>query len=68
MTQQEWLINEAIPPDAMAIEQMQREMSFFQQGSRESTSQPQTVNLAVRLQDIMDTGFLRILRCLTKLV
>lgn len=55
MAQQEWLIDEAIPPDAVAIEQIQREMSFYQQtrGSRESSSQPQAINLAVRLQDIM---------------
>lgn len=53
MTQQEWLIDEAVPPDAVAIEQTQREISSYKRGSRESLSQPQAVNLAVRLQDIM---------------
>ncbi len=27
MNQQQWLIDEAIPPDAVAIEQMEREIS-----------------------------------------
>ncbi|MCV3215819.1 hypothetical protein OGM63_20300 [Plectonema radiosum NIES-515] len=53
MNQQEWLIDEAMPPDAVAIEQMEREIGSSQRGSRESFSQPQAVNLAVRLQDIM---------------
>ncbi|MGI2908757.1 hypothetical protein [Tolypothrix sp. VBCCA 56010] len=54
MTQQEWLIDEAITPDADSVEQMERELSPTQRGSsRESVSQPQAVNLAVRLQDIM---------------
>jgi hypothetical protein len=53
MTKQEWLIDEAVPPDAVAIEQTQREISSYKRGSRESLSQPQAVNLAVRLQDIM---------------
>lgn len=53
MNQQEWLIDEAMPPDAGAIEQIEREIGSSQRGSRESFSQPQAVNLAVRLQDIM---------------
>ncbi|WP_375515268.1 hypothetical protein [uncultured Nostoc sp.] len=53
MTQQEWLIDEAIPPDSMAIEQIERELNSNQRGGRESFSQPQAENLAVRLQDIM---------------
>lgn len=54
MTQQGWLIDEATPPDAESFEQMQGEFSFSQRGrSRESVSQPEAVNLAVRLQDIM---------------
>lgn len=53
MTQQQWLIDEAAPPDTVAIEQIERELNFNQRGGRESFSQPQAVTLAVRLQDIM---------------
>jgi len=53
MTQQEWLIDEAVTPNAVAIEQMERELNSNQRGSRESFSQPQAVTLAIRLQDIM---------------
>ena len=54
MTQQEWLIDEAASPDAAAIEQMERELSpNLQSRGLESVSQPQAINLAVRLQDIM---------------
>jgi hypothetical protein len=53
MTQQEWLIDEAVPPDSVAIEQIERELNSNQRGGRESFSQPQAENLAVRLQDIM---------------
>lgn len=53
MNQQQWLIDEAMPPDTVAIEQMEREISSNQRGSRELASQLQAVNLAVRLQDIM---------------
>ncbi|WP_414589644.1 hypothetical protein [Scytonema sp. PCC 10023] len=53
MTQQEWLIDQVTLPDAEAIEQIERELSSNQRGSRESINQPQAVTLAVRLQDIM---------------
>ena len=53
MNQQQWLIDEVLPPDAVAIEQMDREISSNQRGVRELVSQPQAINLAVRLQDIM---------------
>lgn len=53
MSQQEWLIDEAVPPDTVAIEQIERELNSNQRGGRESFSQPQAENLAVRLQDIM---------------
>ena len=53
MTQQEWLIDQATPLDHAAIEQIEREISYNQRGSRESAIQPQAVNLAIRLQDIM---------------
>lgn len=53
MNQPQWLIDEAIPPDTVATLQMEREIGSSQRGSRESLSQPQAVNLAVRLQDIM---------------
>jgi hypothetical protein len=53
MTQQEWLIDEAVPPNTVAIEQIERELNSNQQGGRESFSQPQAITLAVRLQDIM---------------
>lgn len=53
MTQQEWLIDEAVPPDAVAIEQIERELNSSQRGARESFSQPQAENFAIRLQDIM---------------
>ena len=53
MTQQQWLIDEAAPPDTVAIEQIERELNFNQRAGRESFSQPQAVTLAVRLQDIM---------------
>jgi hypothetical protein len=53
MTQQEWLIDEAVPPDTVAIEQIERELNSNQRGGRESFSQPQAITLAVRLQDIM---------------
>jgi hypothetical protein len=50
---QQWLIDEAMPPDAVAIEQIECETSHNQRGGRESAIQPQVVNLAIRLQDIM---------------
>jgi hypothetical protein len=53
MTQQEWLIDQVTLPDAETIEQIERELSSNQRGSRESSNQPQAVTLAVRLQDIM---------------
>ena len=53
MIQQEWLIDKATPPDNTDIEQIERELNSNQWGIRESVSQPQAVNLAVRLQDIM---------------
>jgi hypothetical protein len=53
MTQQEWLIDNAIAPDSAAIEQMERELGSNERGVRELVSQPQAVNLAVRVQDIM---------------
>lgn len=53
MTQKEWLIDKIILPNAVAIEQMERELSSNQRGSRESVSQPLAVTLAIRLQDIM---------------
>ncbi|MDF5733493.1 MAG: hypothetical protein PUP92_37335 [Rhizonema sp. PD38] len=53
MTEQKWLIDNAIPPNTVAIEQMERELSSNQRSVRESVSQPEAVNLAVRLQDIM---------------
>ncbi|WP_193196486.1 hypothetical protein [Nostoc sp. MG11] len=53
MTQQKWLIDEAVLPDAVAIEQIERELNSNQRGGRESFSQPQAVTLAVRLQDIV---------------
>lgn len=53
MTQQEWLIDEVVLPDAVAIEQIERELNSNQRGGRESFSQPQAITLAVRLQDIM---------------
>ncbi|MBD2414785.1 hypothetical protein FACHB389_31690 [Nostoc calcicola FACHB-389] len=53
MIEQRWLIDEATPPDAAAIEQIERELGYNQRGGRESAVQPQAVNLAVRLQDIM---------------
>ena len=53
MNQQQWLIDEAMPPDAIAIEQIDREISYNQRRGKESAIQPQAVNLATRLQDIM---------------
>jgi hypothetical protein len=53
MTQQEWLIDNAIAPDRVAIDQMEFELGFNTRGLRESASQPQALNLAVRLQDII---------------
>ncbi|MCC5659173.1 hypothetical protein LC608_19755 [Nostoc sp. XA010] len=53
MTQQQWLIDEAVPPDTVAIEQIERELNSNQRGGRESFIQPQAITLAVRLQDIM---------------
>jgi hypothetical protein len=53
MNKQQWLIDEAMPPDAVAIELIERELNSNQNGGRESFSQPQAVTLAVRLQDIM---------------
>lgn len=53
MTQQQWLIDEAVPPDTVIIEQIERELNSNQRGGRESFSQPQAITLAVRLQDIM---------------
>jgi hypothetical protein len=58
MTQQQWLIDEAIAPDNVAIEDIEGEVTLTRGGTRESITQPQPINLAVRLQDIMiwDTG------------
>lgn len=53
MTQQEWLLDQVTLPDAEAIDQIEREFSSNQRGSRESINQPQAVTLAVRLQDMM---------------
>jgi len=53
MTQQKWLIDKATPPDYAAIEQIERQFNSNQRGGRESVIQPQVVNLAIRLQDIM---------------
>lgn len=53
MIEQKWLIDKATPPDNEAIEQMEREIRSNQRGGRESVSLPQTINLAIRLQDIM---------------
>jgi hypothetical protein len=53
MTQPQWLIDEAVPPDAVTIEQIERELNSNPRSGRESFSQPQVENLAVRLQDIM---------------
>ncbi|MEC4815738.1 MAG: hypothetical protein SAK29_21050 [Scytonema sp. PMC 1069.18] len=54
MSQQEWLIDEAVIPDAIAFEDIEREVNP-DEGTRgvESATQPQAINLAVRLQDIM---------------
>ena len=54
MTQQEWLIDEATIPDAAVVEQIERELNpTLRTRSLESVSQPQAINIAVRLQDIM---------------
>lgn len=53
MTQQEWLIDETVPPNTVAIEQIEHELNSNQRGARESFSQAQAITLAVRLQDIM---------------
>jgi hypothetical protein len=53
MTQQLWLIDEGVPPDAVAIEQIEHELSPNKRSWLESASQPRALNLAVRLQDIM---------------
>ncbi|MEO1429881.1 MAG: hypothetical protein AAFV71_12605 [Cyanobacteria bacterium J06633_8] len=54
MTEQQWLIDETAFPESSYLKEIEEE---FNQGntrsSRESTTQPQPVNLAVRLQDIM---------------
>ena len=54
MNQQVWLLDEATPPDAAAIQQMERELSPEQQvRGLELARQPEAVSLAIRLQDIM---------------
>lgn len=53
MTQQLWLIDEGMPPDAVAIDQMEHELSPKKGSVLETASQPRALNLAVRLQDIM---------------
>jgi hypothetical protein len=51
MTQQEWLIDEAIAPNSRSIEQVEPP-SPPTRGGRESVSLPEPVSLAIRLQDI----------------
>ena len=54
MSEQQWLIDEAIAPDRNYLEEVERE--FQPETTRsiyESTIQPQPINLAVRLQDII---------------
>ena len=55
MTQQQWLINEAVVPDSTYLKDIEEE--FIPEVSRSlresTTTQPQAVNLAVRLQDII---------------
>lgn len=53
MTQQLWLIDEAMPPDAVAIEQIEHELSPNKRSWLENANQPRALNLAIRLQDIM---------------
>ncbi|AFY55459.1 hypothetical protein Riv7116_2978 [Rivularia sp. PCC 7116] len=54
MTEQQWLIDETAFPDSSYLKEIEEEFSQENTRSpRESTTQPQPLNLAVRLQDIM---------------
>lgn len=53
MTQQQWLLNEAVTPDIASLEEIEEEFTpSTRGGTREAYTQPHPVNLAVRLQDI----------------
>lgn len=53
MNQQEWLIDEVITADNVSLEEIAHEIPEQQTRGLESATQPQVMNLAVRLQDIM---------------
>ena len=54
MTEEQWLIDEAVVPNTTHLQEIEQEFTpEVSRSIRESTTQPQPVNLAVRLQDIM---------------
>lgn len=54
MTEEQWLIDEAVVPNTTYLQEIEEEFTpEISRSVRESTTQPQPVNLAVRLQDIM---------------
>ncbi|KAF3890249.1 MULTISPECIES: hypothetical protein [Nostocales] len=52
MSQQEWLIDEAVTPDLSSFEELESQLNSSPR-SRDVTSQPEAPNLAVRLQDVV---------------
>ncbi|MDJ0698140.1 MAG: hypothetical protein QNJ49_19115 [Mastigocoleus sp. MO_167.B18] len=54
MTEEQWLIDEAVVPENTYLQEIEQEFTpEVSRSIRESTTQVKPVNLAVRLQDIM---------------